>query len=159
MILNEVLIPTQMARPGTKVADVLQECVEKRVPGIPYCDERREITGRISIRHIFCRACVPPDVVSGAHMLGDQVSHLDLPDMEKCRILDQPVEQYLLEKRPCLTSSSPVVKAVALMEKYQVSYIFVVDEEYRGIVTQFGIAALLLKHWKSCPTGSGTDAQ
>jgi CBS domain-containing protein len=158
MILKEVLIPTLMARPGTKVADVLQECVEKRVPGIPYCDEQGEITGRISIRHIFCHACVPPDVVSGAHMLGDQITHLDLPAIEKCRILDQPVEKYLLEKRPCLTSNSPAVKAVALMEKFQVSYVFVVDEEYRGIVTQLGIAALLLKHWDFCPTGSSSDA-
>jgi CBS domain-containing protein len=158
MILKEVLIPTLMARPGMRVADVIRECVEKQVPGIPYCDAQGKITGRISVRHVFCRACVPPDVVSGAHMLGDQVGHLDLPSIEKCRIMEEPVEKYLLEKRPCLTSGSPVVKAVALMEKYQASYVFVVDEEYRGIVTQLGIAALLLKHAESCPTDNTSDA-
>jgi predicted transcriptional regulator len=158
MLLNEILIPTLVARPGTKVVDVLRECVEKHVPGIPYCNAQGQITGRVSVRHVFCRACVPPDVVSGAHMLGDQVTHLDLPSIEKCRILDEPVEKYLLEKRPCLTSNSPAVKAIALMEKYQVSYIFVVDEEYQGIVTQLGIATLLLKHWETCPVEYSTDA-
>ncbi len=158
MVLDEILIPTLMARPGMKVGDAFRECVEKHVPGIPYCNDAGEITGRISIRHVFREVCVPSDVVSGAHLLGDELTHLDLPDIEKCRILDEPVERFLLTKTPFLTSNSPVVKAIALMEKFNSTYAFVVDEQYRGVITQLGIATLLLNHLKGYPQGCATDA-
>ncbi len=158
MVLEEILVPTLMARPGMKMVDVFRECVEKRVPGIPYCNDQGVITGRISIRHVFREVCVPSDVVSGAHMLGDEVTHLDLPDIEKCRILDEPVEKFLLSKTPFLTSNSPVVKAIALMEKFNSTYVFVVDEGYRGVITQLGIATLLLNHLINSPDGCATDA-
>jgi CBS domain-containing protein len=154
MILQEILIPTRMARPGMQVIDVFKECVAKGVHGIPFCDHNDKITGRISIRHVFREVCVPQDVVSGAHMLGDQIGHLDLPDIEKCQILGLPVERFVLDNIPSLTPNSPAVKAIAIMEKYGSSYLFVIDDEYRGVVTRFGITSLLIKHWDVCAAGT-----
>jgi CBS domain-containing protein len=153
MILQEILIPTCVARPGMKVIDVFRECVAKGVHGIPFCNENDEITGRVSIRHVFREVCVPKDVVSGAHMLGDQIGHLDLPDIEKCQMLGLPAEQFVLDNIPSLTPNSPAIKAIAIMEKYNSSYLFVIDDEYRGVVTRFGITSLLIKHWELCPVG------
>ena len=45
-----------------------------------------------------------------------------------------------------VTSSAPVVKALAMMEQYNSSYAFVIDDDqYRGIVTRMGIARLMLQ--------------
>jgi CBS domain-containing protein len=146
-----------MAHPGMQVIDVFKECVAKGVHGIPFCDESGVITGRITIRQVFRELCVPKDVVSGAHMLGDQIDHLDLPDIEKCQMLGQPVERFVQDSIPSLTLNSPVVKAIAIMEKFDSSYLFVIDGEYRGVVTRFGITRTLIKHWESCPTGKDSE--
>jgi len=157
MILQEVLIPTIMAHPGMVVGEVFQECIAKGVHGIPFHNVDGIITGRISIRHIFRLACVTKDIIDGAHMLGDHINHLELQDMEKCKILGQPVERYLLEDIPALSSTGSVRKAVAIMEQFNSSYAFVIDDGgYKGTVTRFGVASLLLKHWDLCPTETRT---
>lgn len=151
MILREILVPTQVAHPGMKVVEAFRECIDNNVQGIPFQDANGVITGRISVRHIFRIACIQEDVVKGAHLLGDRIMHLDMPSIERCRILDQPVEKFLLDNIPTLTSSSPEVKAVAIMEKYNSSYLFVLDDgEYQGVVTRLGIVRLLLKNQDRC---------
>ncbi len=155
MILREVMITTLVAHAGMTVGEVFQECVAKGVAGLPYRDENGAIIGRISMRHVFREECVPGDMVDGAHLLGNSFTHLDLQDIEKCQILSQPVEPYLLKTIPSLSSGSPVVKAVAIMERYNSSYLFIIDDgAYQGTVTRAGIASLLVKHWESCPTES-----
>ncbi len=155
MILREVMITTLVAHAGMTVGEVFQECVTKSVAGLPYRDEKGSIVGRISMRHVFREKCVPRDVVGGAHLLGDAISHLELQDIEKCHILGQPVEPFLLTTIPSLNSSSPVIKAVAIMEQYNSSYLFIIDDGvYQGTVTRAGIASLLVKHWETCSVES-----
>ncbi len=152
MILREVMIPSLIAHAGMTVGEVFQECVSKGVAGVPYRNEEGTIIGRISMRHVFREKCVPRDVVEGAHLLGDAITHLDLQDIEKCHILSQPVEPFLLTTIPSLNSHSPVIKAVAIMEQYNSSYLFIIDDGvYQGTVTRAGIASLLVKHWETCP--------
>ena len=153
MILQEVLIPTIMAHPDMMVGEVFQECLTKKVHGIPFHNGDGIITGRISIRHIFRLTCVTKDMINGAHMLGDHIDHLELQGMEKCTILGQPVERYLLKNIPALSSTGSIRKAVAIMEQFNSSYAFVIDDgDYKGTVTRFGVARLLLKHWDLCPS-------
>jgi predicted transcriptional regulator len=155
MILREVMILTDVAHAGMTVGEVFQECVSKGVAGVPYRDEQGVIIGRISMRHVFREKCVPRDMVEGAHLLGDDISHLELQDIEKCHILGQPVEPFLLTTIPTLNSSSPVIKAVAIMEQYNSSYLFIIDDGiYQGTVTRAGIASLLVKHWETCAVES-----
>ncbi|MCP4993911.1 MAG: CBS domain-containing protein [Gammaproteobacteria bacterium] len=153
MILQEVLIPTIIAHPGMMVGEVFQECIAKGVRGIPFRNKDGIITGRISIRHVFRQACVTKDMIDGAHLMGDHIDHIELQDIEKCKILGQPVELYLLENIPALSSNASVRKAIAIMEQFNSSYAFVIDNgDYKGTVTRFGIASLLLKYWDLGPT-------
>jgi predicted transcriptional regulator len=155
MILREVMILTSIAHAGMTVGEVFQECVNKGVSGLPYRDEQGAVIGRVSMRHVFREKCIPRDVVDGAHLLGDEIPHLELLDIEKCHILSQPVEPFLLTTIPSLNPGSPVIKAVAIMEQYNSSYLFIIDEGvYQGTVTRSGIASLLVKHWESCPVES-----
>jgi len=157
MILQEVLIPTIMAHPGMMIGEVFQECIAKRVQGIPFQNRDGVITGRISIRHVFREACVTKDMIDGAHLMGDHIDHLELQDMETCKILGQPVELYLLDSIPAISSNASVRKAVAIMEQFNSSYAFVIDDgDYKGAATRFGIASLLLKHWDIHPTETRT---
>ncbi|MGB5705254.1 MAG: CBS domain-containing protein [Arenicellales bacterium] len=78
-------------------------------------------------------------------ILGEQPSSLqDMEDQVK-QILNNPVDPYIQEPHLSITSGSSVVKAMALMEQSDTSYIFVVDEErYLGVVTIHNLASKLV---------------
>ena len=55
-----------------------------------------------------------------------------------------PIDPYIQEPHLSITPGSSVVKALALMEQSDTSYIFVVDEErYLGVVTIHNLASKL----------------
>lgn len=148
MNLMEIIKPANPAHAGMTVADVLSECVARDVPGLPFCGGHGHIEGRISVRHIFRETCVPHDVVYGAHLLGDDIAHLNMEEIGIREVLARPVEPYVLEDVATLTMHSPLVKAMAIMEKFNSSYLFVLDDEerYNGVVTRLGIARQMLRH-------------
>jgi hypothetical protein len=146
MDLNSILIPTRMACPGMTLGDALAECVARDVPGIPYRDGDGRIAGRFSVRHALAQACLPLDLVEGVHLLGDDIQHMDLSGALAETVLQLPVEDVLLDDVLRLSPASPPLKALAMMEKYRTTHLFVVDgESYRGVVTDLAVAALLLK--------------
>ena len=64
-----------------------------------------------------------------------------------------PIEHYVQELRNTLSSNAPLIKVLALMEKNDTSYIFVVDDGfYRGVITIQGIAASM-SELATCVTG------
>ena len=146
MNLNDVLIPTRVAYSGMTIGEVFEECIAKGVQAIPFQNAEGVIIGRISMRHVFRLAYLSTDVLNAAHLLGDQLNHLDMSEVNVRELFNQPAERYLIDNIPTLTPRSPLIKAIAIMEKYNTSYIFVFDGEYKGIVTRFGIARILLKH-------------
>jgi CBS domain-containing protein len=67
----------------------------------------------------------------------------DMEAMAK-QLMHNPVDPYILEPHISLTSDAPAVKALALMEQSDTSYIFVVDEgQYKGVITIQGLARML----------------
>lgn len=146
MKLENLAIPTDVIRPGMTVGDFLEECVKQDVPGIPYVNEQGVIVGRISIRHCFKESCVPHYVINAAHLLGDDIDSVDIPNVAASKLLQSPVEPYVLKKYPVASSSSPVIKGLAIMEQMNTSYIFLIDKgEYRGVVTRMGIARRIIE--------------
>ena len=144
--LKEVITLTRVARVGMTVAEVFEECVTHRVPGIPFCNERNEVIGRVSLRHTLKMTCIPGFMVKGAHLLGDMIEAVRIPDDLAKEALQMPAEQFVLEPLAVVTSAAPVVKALAMMEQFNSSYAFVVDDgEYKGIITRMWIASLMLK--------------
>ncbi len=54
MNLSDVVVPTRVVHAGTTFEEALKECVEKRVPGIPYVNESRQ-----HCRSFFVASCIP----------------------------------------------------------------------------------------------------
>jgi CBS domain-containing protein len=145
MKLQHLSIATGVMRKGMTLRDFFEECVRCNVPGLPYVDDQDRIVGRISIRDVYKHMAIPDHVIRVADMLGDHTDHLDLPEMKVQETLALPVETYLLSNIPSVSPRSSIVKALAIMEMHNTSYIFLIENgEYMGLVTRMVIAHRML---------------
>jgi CBS domain-containing protein len=144
MNLEQILIPTKVAKPGMILSEVFAECIRANIPGIPFCDAQGRITGRLTLKNILKKACLPEYMVELARILGDQLSCMEDMEAKAKQLLNNPVTPYVLEPHISLTSDSPAVKALAIMEQNDTSYVFVVDEgRYKGVITIQGLARMI----------------
>ncbi|MES9992421.1 MAG: CBS domain-containing protein [Candidatus Thiodiazotropha sp.] len=141
MKIKHISIPTKVARPGMSLGEVMRECVEKDVPGIPFIDAEGRLNGRFSVRHLFLLCCIPDDVLHGAHLLGDDIEHLDFPHMRADELMEERVDAYIFPDAIQLSANFQAIKALAIMEQFNTEYLFVSEEgEYQGVVTRMSIA-------------------
>jgi predicted transcriptional regulator len=134
--LKEVTVQTRVAKAGMTVREVFEECTRMHVPGLPVCDDHDQVTGRVTLKHILKRFCLPDYLVEMAAILGEQISHVQDMDMMANQLLDDQIDTYIQIPHASTTSASSAVKALALMEKIDTSYLFVIDEgKYQGVVT------------------------
>ena len=146
MKLERLAIMTGYMRKGMTLRDFFNEAVRCKVPGLPFVDEQDRIVGRISVRDVYKRIAVPDGVLRIADAMGDQTDRLDLPEIKVIEALRSPVESFLLENMPAVSPQSTVVKALALMEVHNTSYIFLIENGvYSGVVTRMEIAQRMLK--------------
>jgi len=146
MRLQRLAIMTGVMRKGMTLSDFFHEAVRCNVPGLPYVDEQDRIAGRISMRDVYKQIAVPDSVLRLADAMGDQTDKLDLPEMKVLEALALPVETCLLENIPSVSPSSAIVKALALMEVHNTSYIFLIEDgEYKGVVTRMVVAHRMLE--------------
>ena len=136
MNVEQVLIPTKVAKAGMTVREVFRECSETNTPGLPFRDDSGLITGRVTVKNILKRACLPDYLVETARVLGEQISNVQDLEAVARQMLKDPVDLYVQSPHISLTSASSVIKALAMMEHNDTSYIFVVDQgQYKGVVT------------------------
>ena len=146
MKLEEVIIPTPTAKAGFTVRRVIQDCVEAGVRAIPFCDAENRVTGLCSLKNIAKRALVPEYLVEAANVLGDDFQVLDRAHAQVREILDQSIEPYVYPSFWSVGSKTPLMKAIAVIEKNRADYAFVIDDHhYKGIVTVLGIARMMLE--------------
>ncbi len=147
MKIKHVSIATRVATPGMKVGDAIQECVNKDVPGIPYVNAEGELNGRFSLRHLFLLCCIPDDILHGAHLLGDDIEHLDFPQIRAEELMEQFVDEFIFPDAIRLSPNFQAIKALAIMEQYSTEYLFVTEEDgsYQGVVTRMSIARALVE--------------
>ena len=147
MVLENLAIPTGVVRPGARIRDFLTECIRCKVPGLPYVDATGRIIGRISLRHCFKTSCIPLYLIEAAAVLGDNIEEVNIPDVQVEQFLDEPVERHLLKPMARTSSRSPVIKGLAIMERFNTGYIFLIDDGvYKGVVTHLEIAQRLIEH-------------
>ena len=150
MNVKQVLIPTLVATSGMTARQFFEECARVGAPGLPFCGPGGDIRGRVTVKNILMRSCLPDFMVELAMVLGEELSHMQDMATETTQLLDNPVDEYVQEPHVSLTSDSPAVKALALMGKHDTSYIFVVDNgAYQGVVTIQGLAGTLAGYDKS----------
>jgi len=145
MKLEHLSIATGLMRKGMTLRDFFEECVRCNVPGLPYVDDQDKVVGRISIRDVYKFMAIPDHLIKVADLLGDQTDKLDPPEMKVQETLSLPVETYLLSNIPSVSPRSSIVKALAIMELFNTSYIFLIkNDEYVGLVTRMVIAHRML---------------
>ncbi len=142
MLVRDTIIRTAVVRPGMPVRDVFAECGRCHVQALPFVDGNGRITGRVTLKNIMKLACLPEYMVEMAPVLGKFLSCVDHAEEKVVEILCTPVDKFVREAGHTITSGDPAIKALAMMERFDTSYIFVVDEgEYQGIITVLSIAA------------------
>jgi predicted transcriptional regulator len=146
MKLERLATMTGYMRKAMTLRDFFEEAVRCNVPGLPYVDDREQIVGRLSIRDVYKRIAVPDSILRVADAVGDLTDNLDMPEMKVLETMDLPVEDFLLENIPSVSPRSSVVKALALMEVHNSSYIFLIENgRYEGVVTRMVIAKRMLE--------------
>ena len=151
MNIHEILIPTIIIHPGMYVRDVFTECGKLHIQALPYCNEKGVLSGRLTLKNIMKFSCLPEHMVELAHLLGNQMSCVENAEEKSREIMCNPIEPYVREIGITITSQEPLIKAVAMMERNDTSYIFVVDDgEYKGLVTIQGIAQAMSNIDKPC---------
>ena len=151
MTLIDVLIPTKIIRPGMKVRDVFIECGKLNVHSLPYCNSEGVLSGRLTLKNIMKFSCLPEHMVELANLLGSQMSCVENAEDKAREIICNPVEPYVRKVAETISSKEPLIKALAMMEKNETSYIFVVDEgKYRGLITIQHIARNMSELSNAC---------
>ena len=136
MKLKQILIPTRVAKASMMVREVFMECGRANIPALPFCTKSCRIAGRVTLKNILKISCLPDYMIESAMILGEEMSCMEDVEAKAKRLLDTPVEPYVQEPTLSLSSDAPVIKALALMEQNDTSYLFVVDDgHYQGAVT------------------------
>lgn len=136
MKLKQILIPTKVASRGMTVREVFVECGRVHIPALPFCTKSGRIAGRVTLKNILKLSCLPDYIIESARFLGEEMSCMDDVEAKAKQLLCTPVDPYMQEPALSLTSDAPVIKALAMMEQNDTSYLFVVDDgQYQGAVT------------------------
>ncbi|MBL3529024.1 MAG: CBS domain-containing protein [gamma proteobacterium endosymbiont of Lamellibrachia anaximandri] len=142
MLVKDCIIETGVIRSGMLVREVFSECGRTHVQALPCVNEKGKITGRLTLKNIMKFSCLPEYMVELAPLLGGFLSCVDNAEEKINQVLCSQVDSYVRKAGIFTSSDAPAIKALAMMEKSDTSYLFVVDEgEYRGIITIQGIAA------------------
>jgi len=146
MKLIECMIETITLKPEMSNRQALQECVKYDVYGLPVTDVDKRVIGRFSVRNLFTHAGIPDELIKHAHLIGHSIDHMDLSACQDETFLEKPVSDIMINEVLHLCPDSQVIKALAMMEHHNTSYLFVVDdqEHYLGMLTRLGIARCIL---------------
>ena len=147
MNLKSVLVPTEVARAGMTVRQVFEECLRAHTPGLPFCDEHGLVTGRVTLKYILKRQYLPEHLVELVMVLGEQKNNIQEMETLGKQLFDSKIDSYLQRPHASITSTSSIIKALALMEKLDTGYLFVIDEgQYIGTVTLQILSKAILQH-------------
>jgi CBS domain-containing protein len=141
MLVEDCVIQTGIVSPGMLVRDVFAECGRLHVQALPFVDAQGRIAGRVTLKNIMKFACLPEHMVELAPLLGSFLSCVDNAEQKVHEVLCSPVDAYVRQASLFIQPEAPAIKALAIMEKNDTSYLFVVENgQYRGLITIQGIA-------------------
>lgn len=128
------------------VREFFAECIRANMPGLPFCTKSGRIRGRVTLKNILKTSFLPDYIVDSARILGDELACMKDLETKARQLLEMPVEPYIQEPHLSLGSDASAVKALALMEQNDTSYLFIVDDgHYRGGVTIQQLARALFQ--------------
>ena len=146
MKLKQILIPTKVANSGMTVREIFAECCRAHIPALPFCTKSGRIAGRVTLKNIMKLSCLPEYIIESARFLGEEMSCMEDIEAKAKQLLCVPVDPYVQEPALFLGSDAPAIKALAIMEQNDTSYLFVVDKgQYQGAVTIQSLAKMLIQ--------------
>jgi hypothetical protein len=158
MEVRSVMIETDVAHFGMLVREFFKACGRAHIQALPYVGKDGRATGRVTLKNVLRLSCLPQYVVDLAPMLNPRMSCVEHAEDKAREILCCPIEPFVQGLHETIPSDAPLIKALALMEKHDTSYIFVVDDDvYRGTITIQGIAASM-SELAACADGVGAGA-
>ena len=99
----------------------------------------------MTLKYIANRSIVPEYVAELALVVGDRLSTFEQMERRLPEVFNHRVEDYVQQPHASIPSDTQLMKALAIMEHYDTSYLFVIDEgAYRGTITIQGIAAWMV---------------
>lgn len=123
------------------VRDVFAECGRAHVQALPFVDGAGRLAGRVTLKNVMKFGCLPEHMVAAAPLLGSFLSCVDNAREKIEQLLASEADPYVQRLHVLIGSDEPAIKALAIMEQNDTSYLFVVDGgEYQGIITIQGIA-------------------
>ena len=144
MNIDQVMTPTVTAGQDMNVREFIAECTRANTPGLPFCTRSGRISGRVTLKNVFKKSCLPEYLVETARILGGDLTCMDDIEEKTRQMMELPVDRFVQEPHLAVGSDTTALKALALMEQNDTSYIFVVDNgRYRGVVTIQGLARKL----------------
>jgi hypothetical protein len=147
MSLAEFTIPTAIAESGMTVRELFTECVKADVAGLPFRAANGKFAGKASIRQIVTEVCIPQAMIEHARLLGDSIEALRLSLNREQSLFNLTIDDYIIHDAAYISPASPLAKALATMESYKTTYVFVIDAEqnYYGTLGIVSLARCLLK--------------
>jgi CBS-domain-containing membrane protein len=142
MLVSDCIIETGVVTSGMLVREVFAECGRLHVHALPFAEPGGRITGRVTLKNVMKFSCLPEHMVELAPLLGSFLSCVDNAEEKVHQVLCSPVDPYVRPAGLFIPPDAPAIKALAMMEKHDTSYLFVIEgERYLGIITIQGIAA------------------
>ncbi len=152
--INETIIPTSTMKTGDSVKDMFECCIQADVPALPYRDQDGLIQGFVSLKRVMGKDCLPNYLVELAGILHNDMN-CTTQAMEKIhKLFTRPVDDYVEKPFHFVASDTILIRAVALMEQHNTSFLFVADCadevdkshcDYKGIITRLSVAKKMLK--------------
>lgn len=152
--IKEIIVPTPTMKAGETVKDMFVSCIEANVPALPYRDQEGLIKGFVSLKRVMGKDCLPNYLVELAGILHNDMN-CTTQAMEKIHTLfSKPVDDYIEKPFYFVASDTILIRAVALMEQHNTSFLFVADCaddidkshcDYKGIITRISVAKKMLQ--------------
>ena len=129
------------------VRQIFEECIRAHTPGLPFCDDQGHVTGRVTMKYILKRHYLPEHLVEMAKVLGEQGNNIQEMETLAKQLFGSEIASYQQRPHASITSASSIIKALALMEKLDTGYLFVIDEgQYIGVVTLQALSKTILHY-------------
>ena len=145
MKLHDLLIPTGIAKEEMKVRDVFRLCLDAGVPAVPFMDHQGKLVGYAGLESVMHKGCLPNYMVELATVLGNDLSCISNAEQKVQEVMSSPINLYVTKPIRAVSSDAPVIKALAILEKFNSNFLFVFDGDvYRGVITAAGIAQKMI---------------
>jgi Mg/Co/Ni transporter MgtE len=141
MQLRDIPVQTKVAKAGMTVREVFRECLSANVPALPYCDEQGRIIGRTTLKNVIQQSIIPDYMAEFAHVVPPDLDSLKEAETRLREVFDNDIAPYAQEPHASVKPDTSLGKVLAIMERHDTSYVFVVHGgRYRGTLTIQAIA-------------------